>query len=151
MPPLSNVRLDSKIKQSPAGVTASFPKQDEIWEHIKTQRRYKITAVGTLQCKIPELDMVDCAIYVVDNPTADDALHPQKIWLRPLHDFHDEDEETKGPRFVPVPCETVSPTLLSSPAYYAQNVDDEDWQMTNTDTETEFPLPEKTVVNHAQA
>ena len=118
-----NIRLNTKSNHS--SFTQS-PKENELWQHTKTKNTYRITGVGKLQCKIAELDMVDCAIYVVNNPTDDQR---PKIWIRPLCDFHDEDEESKTTRFTHVPDETASPKVLSCPKNYAQNADEEDWQV----------------------
>jgi hypothetical protein len=57
---------------------------DGIYRHYKTGGEYKILYKAKLQTKLPELDMVDCVVYV--------AISDGLIWVRPVADFFDEVE-----------------------------------------------------------
>ncbi len=73
------------------------PKKGEIWQHTKTSRQYIIQDIGKLQCKNEKLV---CAIY--------SAKDEESIWIRPLQDFIDI-QENNLPRFFKIfPIESTS-------------------------------------------
>jgi len=106
----------------PVECKVALPCQHETWKHVKTQRAYTIVSVAKLQVKYAPLDMVDCAIYALPNDTT--------LWVRPLRDFV---ELIDGqPRFVRV--EDALSVMLPSFVADVLDPDDEDWQVTNSET-----------------